>query len=271
MSWINGFVMSVGMFSIIPVPHKSWNDKYMPMVIPAMPFVGLLIGLVWYGSAYLLSISAAPATIQGAITLFIPLVLCGFIHADGYMDTADAVFSRRGADDKRRILKDPHTGAFAVVAIAGLLIIQFCSVYEIMDARRALTSFIYIPVMSRCVAGAAMLNMKPMFDTGFCAMFKKGARRGHKVFIYVTASACVAAVLLTAFAPLLTSEAPSVAPGLSVTAALLAALAPILVTALAGIAAMAYLYRQFDGVSGDLCGCAITVGEFAGLLCAALI
>jgi len=55
MNLIKGFIMSLGMFSIIPVPKNSWNDKYMALVIPNLPLVGVLIGLLWYGLAYALS------------------------------------------------------------------------------------------------------------------------------------------------------------------------------------------------------------------------
>jgi len=249
MSLIKGFIMSLGMFSIIPVPGNSWNDKYMPMVIPNLPLVGALLGFIWYGLAYALTKLSVPLMIHSAIVLFIPFILSGFIHADGYMDTADAVFSRKDLDEKKRILKDPHLGAFAVIAIAGLFILQFSAVHTIIEAQKKLLTFAFIPVISRCVAGIAVLKLKPAFETGYNAAFRAGTKPRHTVFICVLALICFSAAWFTlGFSGL-----------------------PVLAEALAGIAAIIYLYKQFQGISGDLSGCVITVSEFAALFCMALL
>ena len=247
MSLIKGFVMSLGMFSIIPVSPNSWDNKYMPLVVPSLPLVGLLIGLIWYGLA-LLSLSL-PMPIQSVIVLFVPFILSGFIHADGYMDTADAVFSRRGLEEKKRILKDPNTGAFAVIAIVGVILFQFSTVQAIVDAQISTLVFIFIPAISRCVAGVAVLNLKPFFEAGYYVSLRNGAKICHTVFI------CVFAALLLLIAWFM--------PGVSAW--------PLLTAILVGILITVYLYKQFGGMSGDLCGCIITVGEFAALLCLALV
>jgi len=246
---IKGFIMSLGMFSIIPVPKSSWDDKYASLVTPALPPVGLLIGVLWYGLSFPLSISNVPLIIKSVVILFIPFFLSGFIHLDGYMDTADAVFSRRSTDEKKRILKDPHTGAFAVIALVGLILFQFCAVYSIIDAQKGLLIFVLIPVVSRGLAGISALRLKPLFETGYVASFKSGAKTGHTVFICVLVALCCASAWLT----------------LGITAL------PLLAGIAAGIIAVCYLYRQFHGISGDLSGCIITVSEFAALLCMSLL
>ena len=249
MGLFKGFVMSLGMFSIIPVPKNSWDDKRMPMVLPCLPLVGALLGIIWYGLAYALALSPVPLMLQGAAVLFTPFVLSGFIHADGYMDAADAVFSRRGLDEKKRILKDPHLGAFAVIAFVGLLIFQFSAAHALMGGQKQLAALIFIPIISRSVASAALLNIKPVFETGFNASFRTGTKPRHTVFVCAVALACLAAAwLMLGIAAL-----------------------PVAVGALAGIVAVVYLRGQFKGMSGDLGGCAITVSEFAALLCLALI
>jgi len=246
---IKGFIMSLGMFSIVPVSKSSWDDKYASLVTPALPPVGLLIGVIWYGLSFLLSISHIPLMIKSALILSIPFILSGFIHLDGYMDTADAVFSRRSTDEKKRILKDPHTGAFAVIAIVGLMLFQFCAVYSIVDSQKGLLIFVLIPVVSRSVAGIAALRLKPIFETGYAQSFKTGVKTGHTVFICVFMILCCASAWLT----------------LAITAL------PLLAGIMAGVITACYLYKQFKGISGDLSGCIITVSEFAALLCMALL
>jgi len=249
MSLIRGFIMSLGMYSIIPVPKGSWNDDYKPMVIPALPLVGAVLGALWYGAALALGRLTVPVLIQTAALLFIPFFLSGFIHTDGFMDTADAVFSRRSLEEKKRILKDPHAGAFAVIAAACLFIFQFCAVYSIIEAQKEYLTFAFIPVISRCVTGVAISTLKPAFETGYNAAFRNSARPRHVVFICVLTAASLAAAWLM--------------PGV--------AALPLLAEVLAVVVVTAYLYRQFRGLSGDLCGSIITVGEFAALLCMALI
>ena len=246
---IKGFIMSLGMFSIIPVPKNSWNEKYMPMVIPNLPIVGMLTGLIWYALARLLSTLGTPPLIESSIVLLAPFILTGFIHTDGFMDVADALFSRRDMEAKKRILKDPNVGAFAVIAITGLILIQFSVIYTIRDAQKTLTTLAFIPAVSRCTPAIAVLTLKPIFETGYIVSFKNNAKPRHTVFICVLTAIILAAAWLTLG-----------------TSAL-----PLLAGIIMGLIATAYLYKQFQGMSGDLSGCIITVSEFTALLCMALI
>jgi len=249
MKLLQGFIMSIGMFSIIPVPIKSWNDKSLPIVLPTLPLVGAIIGAIWYGLSYLLSLLFLPLMLESVVVLFIPLVLSGCIHLDGYMDTADAVLSRRDLEEKKRILKDPHTGAFAVIALIILLLFQFSAVYTITDAQKGLLIFIFIPIISRCIAGIAGLNLKLISETGINASFKNGSKTGHTIFTCIVLLICCTAAWFIL--------------GLS--------MLPLLVEAVIGVIAVWYLYKQFKGISGDLCGCVITVSELSALICFALL
>jgi len=236
------------MYSIIPVPKKSWNEKYMPIVLPALPVVGVLLGIIWFGLSLLIISLPVPLMIKSSIILLIPFILSGFLHLDGYMDTADAVFSRRSIDEKKRILKDPHTGAFAVIAVAGLFIFQFSAVYSIIEEQRNLLILVFVPVISRCIASIAALRLKSAFDTGYGASFKRGTKPGHGIFVcLLTLLVFTASWFLFGFAAL-----------------------PLLGGVFAGVLTAWYLYKQFQGISGDLCGCIITVCELTALLCIAI-
>ena len=258
---IRGFLMSLGMFSVIPVPRNSWNEKYMPLVIPALPVVGLLIGLLWYGAAWFLLRLDVPVMMTSVFLLLIPFVLTGLIHLDGFMDTADAVLSRRPLEDKKRILKDPNAGAFSVIAVILLMLLQFSAMYTIVGAVPTVSSmpvlqwnliwgpislhlpwltpfsFVVIPVVSRCVTGAALILCKPVFETGYNASFKAGTKNRHLVFIFILGLLCVVLAPLAA-----------------------------LVGVVAGVGTAVYLHRQFEGMSGDLCGCIVMVSECVALV-----
>lgn len=246
---IKGFIMALGMFTIIPVPKNHWDDRHLAKVMPSLPLAGLIIGALWFAAAYALRLFAAPHMLSAAAVMFVPFILTGFIHLDGYMDTADAFFSRRGIDEKKRILKDPHTGAFAVIAVVGLALFTFAAVFSVFEGEKNLLQFILVPAVSRCIAGIFMLNSKPIFETGYHVTFKTGTKPRHTFFICAALAACLAAAQ---FVPCLN-------------------LWPLLAAAIAGAAVSAFLIKHFNGMSGDLCGCAITLSELAALVCAALI
>ena len=47
----------------------------------------------------------------------IPVIVSGGIHLDGFADTVDALSSYGDREKKLEILKDPNTGAFAVIGL----------------------------------------------------------------------------------------------------------------------------------------------------------
>ncbi|MDR1962835.1 MAG: adenosylcobinamide-GDP ribazoletransferase [Planctomycetaceae bacterium] len=234
--------MSVGMFSVLPVPKQHWDERFCCWVIPFFPVVGGLIGVIWYVAA--IFATQLPPLLYSVFILLIPFFLSGFLHLDGFIDTADAFFSRRSLEEKRRILKDPHVGAFAVIALICFLLIQFCVIQTIIAEKKIGFSFIFIPIISRCVTGIALLNKKPMAETGYMVLFKTNTKPVHTFFIAVIFIATlIFAFLFGGGTMLMTLGAVMISAWLT----------------------MVYLDRQFQGLSGDLCGCTISVSELSGL------
>ena len=117
--FITGFFMAWGCFTIIPCPYKKWEENARDQMLFALPFIGLIVGWLWYGVYLLLwKALAIPHLIVAVVLAFFPMLLTGFIHIDGFMDCCDAIGSRRPQEDKLRILKDSHVGAFACIGIA---------------------------------------------------------------------------------------------------------------------------------------------------------
>jgi adenosylcobinamide-GDP ribazoletransferase len=240
--------MSIGMFSVLPVPKQHWEERSLSWVIPFFPIVGGFIGFLWYVTT--LFATVLPLPLQSVTILLVPFFLSGFLHLDGFIDTADALFSRRNLEEKKRILKDPHVGAFAVVAVICLLLIQFCIIQTIVTEKKTTVAFIFIPIISRCLTGMALLNMKPMAETGFLVMFKTNTKPVHTFFTAVV-------LVVTLIIALITGGST-----------VLFALVTVIVSALI---VMFYLNREFQGLSGDLCGCMVSVSEMIGLLFVAVI
>ncbi len=246
---IKGFLMSVSMFSSIPLPVFVWEEGCESLVILFFPFVGAVIGLAWYFLAYLILPTALGVGLKAAVLLLVPLFLSGFLHIDGYMDTADAVFSRRPLEDKKRILKDSNIGAFASVALCVFFLLAYSGMTDIVSRNKSIFPFLTIPVFSRCLTGIALLNLKPLSQTGFGASFRRGTK---KSYTFILAGVAILSVL----AGFALGELQGVK-------ALIAVL-------LFSGGATWFLYSQFKGISGDLCGAILTVSELSGVLALAI-
>jgi adenosylcobinamide-GDP ribazoletransferase len=269
LKYIQAFFMSLGMFSSIPCPYRPWNEKARHLMLVFLPLVGLVIGFIWYGIYLLMDRINIPLQLQTAVLMLYPYLITGFIHLDGFMDTSDAVLSGRPLEDKLRILKDPHTGAFAVISTAVLFIVCFASMSSVMEQvhlKQALDiakgdpmlALILIPVITRCCSAIAVLAGKPLAHSQYNE--EPGAK---KPVAEVTAVSLIglAAILaaLAAGTGFIVREATWSVP-LVLTGAVAAYLA-----------AMYGAVRQLKGVSGDLAGYALTIAEAFAVVMLALL
>jgi len=248
--YFKGLYMSFGMFCSIPQPFKLWDDKAVNLVLPCFPLVGCLIGVLWWGIATMLLSSGIHIILVSAVVTLIPFLASGFLHLDGYMDTSDAVLSRRPLEDKLRILKDPHTGAFAVIMLAVLFVVQFSVVFAVIEQEKNLILLIVIPVISRCCSALSVLCLKPLSQSNYANMFKQNSKTLHKVFIVFIA---IFGIVLSFFFAQVHGMI-------------------IAISAIAGFtAAIIWAYRDLKGVSGDLAGFALVISELCGLAAMAVI
>jgi len=242
--------MSLGMFCGIPLPFHIWDEKLTRIMIAAFPLVGAIIGGIWWGTGMLLMTINAPIVMSAAILTIMPFFVAGFIHLDGYMDTSDAYLSWRPLEDRIRILKDPLVGAFAVIMLCILFLLQFAAMHTIADGGRFLALIAAICVISRSCSALAIFTLKHMPESNYAAMLGKGAGTGYKIFIAIIGLGAIA--LSVIYAGLI---------------GLLVALAVVVGYTLA----MRVVYKVFKGVSGDLLGYALVIGELCGLIALALL
>jgi len=242
--------MSFRLFSAIPLPLHIWDETCANFMLVCFPFIGGLIGVMWWGVAKLVIYGGIHIMLASAITAVFPFLAAGFLHLDGFMDTSDAVLSRRPLEEKRRILKDPHTGAFAVIMLAVLLVLQFGAVFPIIEKGQCLVLLITVPVISRCCASLSIFCLNTMPQSGYANMFRQNTGIRHKITVLVTAITAIAF-----------SGHFAQASGL-ITAA----------SAVAGfIAALVWAYKDLRGVSGDVAGFALVIGELCGLIAMAVV
>lgn len=248
--YFKGFLMAVSMFTIIPLPHNIWDDEGGKHIMKFYPVVGLIVGLIWYGVYKGLQLLGASTMITAAITMITPFIITGMLHLDGFMDVCDALLSRRSKEEKLRILKDSHTGAFAVIALAMLFIVNFAAVYTVVDMNSNLLGLIFIPIISRSLIGYLLLSKEAMKGSSLGAFFKQGTGVIDRALLMI--ALVIATVTAMVFVNVKTGIMVSV---MIVTALLL----------------VDNCCREFDGISGDTAGFGLVMAETVGILVLALI
>ena len=240
------FFMAWMMFLAIPCPSKKWDDSKKTQMLAAYPFIGLIVGGIWLGIYKLCSVLHL-GLIGCALTAVLPWLLTGFMHLDGFMDCADAVLSFKDREKRIEILKDSHVGSFAVICTVILGIFTLTAWFQ-MGYGAKLWPLLLIPVAVRAVISACVLSFEPLKTSGYSGMKKDAETKGCTVFCIVLAIVCcVLGVLLCGL------------QGVSVITGAVSALVVVLV-----------IRHNLGGMSGDISGSALTIGECCAVIALAL-
>lgn len=244
MKIIKAFFMCLGMFSALPCPYRPWDEEARPLMTACLPLVGTVIGALWYALT-LLGRMLLPDMLSAALTASLPFLLTGFMHLDGFMDTSDALLSWRPLEQRQKILKDVHCGSFSVVAVVLLCMGMFAAASD--ASTKDLRTLLFIPTACRCLSAFCVTALKPIGHSEYVALNRS-----------MTTPAAASVMLLVTF----------VACGLWLGGAAVLAL----VAAVIGyITAMVWAVHTLKGVSGDLAGYALCIGELCGLAALAVI
>jgi len=250
MRYLKGFYMAFGMFTGIPLPFHIWDEKLTAIMVSSFPLIGLVIGAIWWGTSLLLLWPSLPIVMVAAILTVIPFFVAGFIHLDGYMDTSDAHLSWRPLEEKLKILKTPTVGAFSVVMLAILFLLKFAAMYTIADNGRFLALLIAVCVMSRCCSALSVFFMRHSSVSHYTAFLGQNVGLANKMFVIFVAVLAIGLSYIYAgfYGPI-------------VCAAIILGYA----------VAIRRTSKSLDGISGDLLGYAMVIGELCGLIALALL
>ena len=244
-TYFHAFAMCQSMFCAIPFPGNIWNEQARDKMLLFLPVVGLEIGAIWAGLAWLCNVLNLPVLVKGLILSVYPYLVTGFIHLDGYMDVTDAVKSYRSLERRREILKDSHVGAFAVIGIVLLLLAQFAfmaSAKENADSR----ILVFVPAVSRCCSALAVTILKPMNTSQYADQKKPKA--------HIVALVAMTAVFVTA--------------GFL----LCGCYGFVLLGCLVGYGvAVRKAYKSLEGMNGDISGYALSIAEPCAIAVYALL
>jgi adenosylcobinamide-GDP ribazoletransferase len=243
-TYLHAFAMCQSMFCSIPVP-QVWDEKAKDKMLLFLPIVGLEIGAIWAGIAWLCRLLNLPTMITALVLSAYPYIVTGFLHLDGYMDVTDAVKSWRDLEKRREILKDSHVGSFAVIGIVLLMIAQF-AFFASVPADANYLILIFIPAVSRCCSSLAVTGLKSMSTSQYADQKKP---RSHMVALIIILCVFLAAGFL------ICGKYGFVLAGCLVGYGL----------------ALLRAYRSLDGMNGDISGYCLTIGELCAVAVFALL
>lgn len=248
---MKSLIIAFAMYSKIPMPRVDWEKKALSWALCWFPLVGAAIGGVLYGWMALARYLGFGPLFFAAFALLLPIALSGGIHLDGFCDTCDALSSHQSRERKLEILKDSHTGAFAIICCGLYLLVFFACWSEVAAAGRAALVLALGPVLSRSLSGLFALTLPNARGTGLLATFTDTmdtAKARGVMVIWVVA--CAAAMLW-------------LDPRTGGAALLGAALVCLYYRVMSA--------RQFGGITGDLAGFFLQLCELGMVLMVAVV
>lgn len=240
------FKIAFSMYSIIPMPKTNWNQKNMRYAICFFPFVGVAIGAALILWQFLCARLELGVILMSVVSAVIPCVISGGIHLDGFCDTVDALSSHQPQDKKLEILKDSHTGAFAIFGVV-IYFLLYAALWSEIKSTMQVASIMAIGfVLARAFSAMALVTQQPAKDSGLLRTFADAAqKRTVKISMMLLILICFAGMLV---------------------------IKPLTAMLVLIFAMISYIYyvtvarRQFGGITGDIAGYFVTLCEILMLL-----
>ncbi|MFV0516361.1 MAG: adenosylcobinamide-GDP ribazoletransferase [Aminipila sp.] len=258
MRYITAFFMAWGNFFAIPCPCKLWDNNLRRLQLVFFPLIGIMMGIIWYFLYKGMMLLGLPVPIQSAILTVYPFIISGFIHLDGFMDCCDAILSRRDLEERQRILKDSHVGAFSVISVVILFMMFYSAIWSEMGDLNGLdpvgkgpfSCLIIIPFLTRACSAFGVLKFVPIGHSQYKASYDKDINKEY--LIILTLLLGIPLVLLAIgryWMPLLVA----------------------VITIASHFIVMWHGRKQLGGMSGDIAGYALTIAECAGVTAMAIL
>jgi adenosylcobinamide-GDP ribazoletransferase len=228
----------VGRFAVVDATAVAAAAPFYPLVGAGL---GAFAALVERGLS-----PSLPAFVVAALLLALLAGLTGAIHLDALADTADALGGRT-REDRLRIMRDHHIGAFGATALVLALSLKLAAIAALIELDEATAGLVLAAACSR----AAVLPVAALLPD---------ARRDER-----TTSISGQVGVIGAAAGLLVAAALAVlVSGLAGCVVLITALA------VAGLAAAFYAW-WLRGVTGDALGAVVELAELSALTTAVAV
>ena len=221
------------------VKQTDWSPESFGRSVKFFTLIGAIIGLILAGLNYIGS-QIFPAHVLAAVLIIAEIVLTGGLHCDGFMDTADGVFSGRPRERMLEIMKDSRVGANGVVAFGFLLLLKYSLLVD-MTPTTLFAALVAMPVAGRLTMVISITAFPYARPEG---MGKAFAQYANRTTLLIAAVAAAAAIIPLGL------QAVACAGG----------------AVLAGILTARYLAQVLGGLTGDTYGAVTELTELTALL-----
>lgn len=245
------FIAILQFMTRIPINIDVGFDEDFHKSITYFPLVGFVLGTLLFLIGVLSGL-VFDSFITSIIITLSSVILTGGLHIDGLGDTFDAIYSYRDKEKMLEIMKDSRLGTNSLLAIMFVILLKIGFIYSIIN-QGFMWVIIFMPVVARL--GVIRLTYKTITprDKGMGNMFIGKCSIG----MFVTS------ILYTIIIIALVSKFVFLAPLLFI----LKILVSIIVVILFNQLFKKHIYKKIDGITGDILGCSIELGEVIYLLC----
>lgn len=242
----SGLMVAFSLYSFIPVPQVQWEKNTMKFALGFLPLIGLIVGgleLFWINFSTQMGLNVV---LYACIAALIPIFVSGGIHLDGFVDTSDALCSYGDREKRLAIMKDPHVGAFGVIYLVGLVVLQLGFYGQLFDVPAYAAVLLLGFVGARIAGGGMIVFCQCAKNSGLAHIFSENTEKTPvKIALIIELIACsVAAVMLGG----------------------IIGAAAITINVIAFLIHKSQCYKNFGGITGDLAGFFITISETLTLM-----
>lgn len=180
-------------FSFLTVlPLGSPNGRRRGPAFAWFPLVGLCIGALLTAIA---AYSPFDRELSAFVMLLVWVVITGGLHLDGFGDSCDGLLAAVEPAARRRIMRDPRAGMWAVAGTTLLLLGKWLAI------RAAPAEMLVLaPVLGRWAMVLAAYTFPAVSETGLAATFRDGLGRRHIILAAVWVVILLTKVELSALA-----------------------------------------------------------------------
>lgn len=221
------------------VEQTDWSLERFGSSVKYFTLIGAIIGLILAGLNYILS-QFLPQHVLAAVIVMSEIIITGGLHCDGFMDTADGIFSGRSRERMLEIMKDSRVGANGVVAFGLLLLLKYSVIFD-MTPTMLTTALVIMPIVGRLTMVISITSFPYARPDGMGKAFAEYAGR-NALFV----AAIIALVIIIPLG--------------------LQAMISAGVAIMFGIAAARYFAKVLGGLTGDTYGAVTELTELITLL-----
>lgn len=249
------FISILQFMTRIPINIDTGFDEEFHKTITYFPLVGLVLGVLIYIIGLVSGIFFDSFITSIIVTLAL-VILTGGLHIDGLGDTFDAIYSYRDKERMLEIMKDSRLGTNSLLAIMFLILLKIGFIYSIIN-NSLLWTVIFMPVVARLGVIVMMYKTVTPRENGMGNLFIGKA----------STSMFTIAILYTIILMIGISKLIFLASTLEA----MMLISTIIILFIFNNLFKKHIYIKIDGVTGDILGCTIELGELIYLFCIYLL